>query len=86
MVFPPIAAWLAARNQRDKMPVSNIPHVTMPIFETVEEARKSLSIEKGNHEFRIKESPIAVNLFDVCWVEDNELYHYTYDKKVTGYK
>ena len=82
MIYPPIAAWSAARNKNSK----SIPRIPMPIFETVDEARKSLIIEKGNHEYRIKESYVNIDLFDVCWVCDNELYQYTYTKKITGYK
>jgi len=71
----------AAKHRSDK----SIPKQIMPIFETVEEARKSLILEKGNHEYRIKESVAYIDVFDVCWIEDNELYQYSYKKKITGY-
>ena len=58
----------------------------IPVFETIDEARKSLILEKGKHEYRIIESPVSIDLFDVCWVSNNELYQYTYKKKITGYE
>lgn len=74
-------AYIAA--SRNKQTI--IPKLRMPIFETIEEARQSLILEKGNREYSIKESPVAVNLFEVCWVQDNELYFYSYKKKITGW-
>ena len=71
---------------KEKNNDKKIPNISMPIFETVEEARQSLIIEKGNHEYSIKESNVSIDLFYVRWVADNELYSYQYKKKVTGYK
>ena len=85
MIHIPIAAYCAAAQQNKKRR-SSIPKFLMPIFETIDEARKSLIAEKGNHEFAIKESPVAIDLFVVCWVEDNNLYQYQYRKKITSYR
>ena len=83
MIHNNLAAKSAAMHRNDKKKKYYIP---IPIFETVEEARQSLIKEKGQHEYRIKESSVSVDLFDVCWVTDNELYTYQYKKKVTGYR
>lgn len=82
MIRSVIHAYAAAsRNKRN-----TITKQAMPIFETVEEARKSLILEEGNHAYSIKESPVAINLFEVCWVQDNVLYFYSYKKKITGWR
>lgn len=75
-----IHAYVAASRNKQ----TTIPKQSMPIFETIEEARQSLILEKGNHAYAIKESPVAINLFEVCWVQDNKLYFYSYKKKITG--
>ena len=82
MIPSVIPAYIAgSKNKKEKLPYQPIP-----IFETVEEARQSLIKEKGNHEYSIKESNIAVNLFRVCWVQDNEVYVYEYEKKIAGWR
>ena len=82
MTLNVIPAYVAgSKNKKEK-----VPYQPIPIFETVEEARKSLILEKGNHEYSIKESYVAVNLFRVCWVQDNEVYVYEYEKKITGWR
>ena len=83
MIHNNLAAKSASLHRDDKPLKYDTP---MPIFETVDEARQSLILERGNHEYYIKESPVIVDLFDVCWVADNKLYSYQYKKKVTGYR
>lgn len=82
MIPSVIHSYIASsKNQKEKLTYQPIP-----IFETVEEARQSLIKEKGNYEYSIKESYVAVNLFRVCWVQDNEVYTYEYEKKITGWR
>jgi len=83
MIPSVIPAYIAAANNSSKKRTS-MPHVSTPIFETIDEARQSLIKEQGPHEYYIREDPISISRFKVSWITDNKIYELSYEKKVTG--
>ena len=82
MIYPPLAAWAASH----KGPGEHLPSAQTPIYESMDEARKSLINEKGFHEYWIREHDRELYSFRVYYIQDNQLVGFDYPRKIVGFR
>ena len=83
MIIFPVAAYAAAANRKNSI---EMPKPLEPIFETDEEAKKSIIAEFGNNEYLITESERKCHELHIAWIKDNKMWNAFYQRKITGYR
>jgi hypothetical protein len=84
MIPSAVSAYAAARNSKNKN--ENNFNYAIPVFEKIEEARKSLIEIYGKQEYLITENVESIRYFDVMCIKDNKIWSLKYQKKITNYK